>query len=522
MDARTIHNLFLILLLVIPCIALARDSHSEDFTSKTTFVPNPFYTTGSPEHLMCYHNRMLGREDGIWGSVQATFFGGSSINSDHIARYFMPFTQTCITIAEGPNANSAFATPTPTLYSGGSDAFKKDSYDFLAQNFNIATQNNDFQSVICFSPKQSFAGVAFDYRQSISDIEDKGFWFDIMIPVVHVKNDMGLSESITTTISPSLPGHPVNMTEALQQGDWNFGKVSSCPLKKTHFSDIEIRLGYDVFREENYSYGAFIGVTCPASNRPTGEFLFEPLVGRNGHWGIMWGSTLMYEIWSSEHGSIHAILDANNYYLFERGEIRSFDLKDKPWSRYINVFVDQLSEQVTPGINTLTRCVKVRPKGTYQMNSALVFRHKGFEFEVGTYLYVRQGEEIQLKDKWVEGPAIAGVVASNGSTPAQSMSLSNMNAWNYSLISQDVDFGKLAVLSSNNTAMYRPITEEELDLKSAAHPATIAHKLYAGLAYNWDDKEYPVFAGGGASYQFCSDNTTMNRWTVFAKFGLSV
>jgi|SRR5579859_1435354 len=522
MNALIIHLILLIYMLVAPTHIAARDSNSEDANGKTFFSINPQYTTGCPEHLIFYHNRMLEREDGVWGSFQAVMFGGQTVSSEGLARYFMPFNQMCLVVAEGPNANSAFITPTPVVYSGGSDAFKKDAYDVLAQNFNIATENNDFESTICLDPKQSYIGVAFNYRQSISDIEDKGFWFDITAPVIHVKNDIGLSESFTHTFSPSLPGHPNNMKEALQQSAWKYGKISSCPLQKTHFSDIEIRIGYDTIREDIFSYGAFIGIICPSGNKPTGEFVFEPMVGRNGHWGIMWGSTITYEMWASETGSIHATLDANNYYMFEHGEIRSFDLKDKQWSRYINVFTSQDATEVTPGINTLTRCLKVRPKGTYQMNSALTFKHNKFECEGGMYLYIRQAEEVQLKQKWIEDPAIAGVLPFDGTNPAQSMSLANMNAWDYSLISQDVDFSKLAILAANNTPLYKPIQETDLNLGSASHPATIAHKFYVGIAGNWDNIEYPTFVGGGASYQWSSDNAAVSRWSVFGKIGVSV
>jgi hypothetical protein len=530
-------RILLLSLLGIGFNTAANDSHNANATSKSFFAVNPQYSLGRPEHLSLYRQeRMVARKDGEWGCLQGVVFGGKSTKSKDLARYFMPFNKCCLKIAEGP---SQITAGDPGIYQGGAATFKDDTYDILAQNFNIQTLERNFQSTICFCPQQKYAGGAFNYRQSISDNEEKGLWFDITIPILHVKNCMGLTENITSESAPiilppdlegvlgaaaSTPvsGSVENMKKAFNQSSWKYGKISPCALEKTGVADIEARIGYESVREDMCRYEGFLGVIFPTGNHVKGKYVFEPIVGRGHHWGILWGSGIGFDLWQNDHAMIQIAIDTYSNYLFEAKEVRSFDIVDKQWSRYINVFTDSTATTTTPGINTFTKCMKIKPRGTYQINTAFIFKYKKFDLELGFNGLSRQSEEGCLACKWEEGPAIAGVDGAEGLTPASSMNNANMRIWNYTLVSQDIDYSVISSDFNSNTAQYKPLKLSDLNLNSALHPSTLAYTAYGALGYNCEEREYPCFAGLGASYQFSADNTSMTRWSVWGKVGVSI
>lgn len=492
--------------------------HSDDATSKTFFSVEPQYTTCKPEHLTSYRKKMFAKKDGRRGCLEVVGFAGRTNSSADFARYFFPFWKTSLLIAEGPNP---LATDGSGVFVGGSGAFKADSYDLLARSFDIETHAHNFKSNIFISPQQSYFGVALNYRQGFGSSEDSGYWLDITAPIIQVRNDINLNELIRDQGDP-LNNKQQNMIDALNQCAWRYGKFSPTVLTKTGVADVEIRFGADVMRNPYYQYSSFVGIIVPTGNRPRAHYIFEPIVGRNHHWGLMWGSSWSFELSGSENYSIKSAIDLNSSYLFEANEVRSFDLVDKQWSRYIPVFTDATATTTSPGINTFTRCINVRPRATFQVNSALIFSYKAFEFEMGIYSFFRQGEEGKLTCAWQEDAAVAGVSAAVGSTQAQSMNLANMHIWDYKIISQDVDYGSLNTDIADNVSLYKTLDEEDLNIQSALHPSAIAAALYVAASYSWEAQGYPSFIGAGASYQLSADNIASQRWSIWCKIGLSI
>ncbi len=505
-------------LMVLPLTILARDKDTDYATGKSFFSVNPQYTTGRPEHLSLYReNRMHQRENGVQGSFQAVVFGGKSTNDRGLARYFFPYQKACLKIAEGPNPE-----PSGGVFPGGAAAFKDDAYDLLARNFNIGTYDRNFESTILIRPEQNYVGGAFNYRQAnICGCDNGGVWFDVTVPVLHVKNKVNLEERVTTTGIP-LPGSSVNMRAAFLNPAWNYGKIAPCGRGKTAVADAEIRIGRDFVHGEACLLDVFTGFIIPGGNRPNAKYLFEPVVGRNHHWGIIWGGAGSFRLWENCDGNnnIFINLDMNNYYLFKGRERRSFDLWDKSWSRYINLYTDVNATTTIPGINVLTQNMKISPHGTYQINTSLTFNWGcNIQFEVGDYMYFREAEEGRLCGGWQTGPAIAG---NSVLPPQRSMSNATMKMWNYGLIENDADMGNLNTVPALDTPVYRPITECDLNIQSALHPFCGGHTIYGTLGYQNKDAEFPWFTAFGASYQVAADNTLMRRWSVWGKVGISL
>jgi hypothetical protein len=513
----------LLVALLLPTAVFAVDRGlgdvADDHTSKSTFRDNPHYSVGRPEHISLYRNdRLIARKDGAWGCLQVVGFGGHSSSSDELARYFMPYGKTCLTVGECGNVNDN----TAGVINGGSSVFNNNTHDIIANNFGINTINHDFASYICFKPEQTFQGGAINYRQSLSDTEDTGIWFDFTMPIVHVRNKINLCERVINQGTPINGNNITNMTQAFLNPAWNYGKICPSGIDKTRIADLEIRIGRDGVRKEHCRYGGYVGVVVPTGNAQTGKYMFEPVIGGAHHAGIMWGSAMQFQLWQEDDLSLRTCLDMNNRYMFEHQEIRSFDLKDKQWSRYMNVFLDQNSTTSTPGINVFTRCMSIVPRASYQINTALVFQYRKFMVEGGFNFYARQAERGWLTMPWSTGPAIAGTAGAIGGANARSMNNATMRMWDNGLITDDAYQGALQVNPNNNELLYRPLTSADLDLASALHPAVINQTIYATLGYDDADCDYPHFAGLGSSLQWSHNNAGMNRWSVWGKVGLSV
>lgn len=509
--------LILISMLILPIAIFAHDKDTDYATGKTFFSVNPQYSTGRPEHFSLYRrDRMRAKEDGIGGCMQAVVFGGQSVNKSGLGKYFFPFQKAGLKVAEGPNPQ-----PTGGVFVGGSNGFKTDTYDLLASNFNIATTQRDFESNIRIRPEQDYVGGALNYRQGgLCGSEHGGLWFDITLPILHVKNKVNLEEQITSSGTP-LPGTSANMRAAFMNPDWKYGKIAPCGRGKTGVADVEIRIGRDFVPNDVCSLDFFAGFIIPGGNRPEAKYLFEPIVGRNHHWGIIWGGQGEFRIWENCNGTSNIFfnVDVNNNYMFEGRETRSFDLWDKSWSRYINVFTDINATTTTPGINVLTQKMKIKPHGLYQFNASLVFTwNEHFQFEFGDHLFFRQAEEGRLCGAWRQGPTIA---ANSVMPPQSSMSNASMKMWNYGLIEFDADMANLHADPAENTPVYRPITECDLNLQSALHPFCGGHTFYGTLGYQ-SSCETPWFTALGASYQFGADNALLRRWSVWGKIGISI
>jgi len=66
------------------------------------------------------------------------------------------------------------------------------------------------------------------------------------------------------------------------------------------------------------------------------------------------------------------------------------------------------------------------------------------------------------------------------------------------------------------------ISQNDLDLSSAAHPCVISHTVYGAAGYYWDNLCFPIMIGLGGSYEFSGRmNTSLDRWLIWGKFGIS-
>jgi hypothetical protein len=476
----------------------------------------PQFQTGTPERIVGFRRRLDVAECGCAGALQVVPFGGKSLKSYDLARFFTPFCKNKLTV---------------------SNNFVKDHPDLLSQYFGIyptpldASTPGVYNSTICLKASQAVAGVGLTYRQAFWELpcNNNLLWFEIAAPIIHVRNKVKLTEDVSSGNTPLLDnGLPQNMIEAFKQDSWCYGKIDNCKeMHKTAIADLEIKFGYQWFKNDCCFFESFAGVLAPTGNKPKAHYLFEPIVGFAGHVGGEVGMTGIFKFWESctTDYALSYLLDINAWYFASHNERRSFDLKYRPWSRYMQVYANkeqakyafnltdptQAQTFCTPGINVFTQELCVSPRMSKIVNSALLFSGPHVEAEVGYNFFARDAECVKLASCWHEGPALKAIDRGEGYTN----NLQTINSYTISKEVNDVEPLPDEFYDLNL------IKECDLDLESAAHPGFITNTFYGSFIWRWDEVKYPSFLGVGASYEMCDDNTYLTRWLAWAKVGFS-
>ncbi len=499
-------------LLLLGC---AHNAHADDTISHTFFSARPQFQSGSPLRESFFRDdRIDAVDNGFGGTLEMVFYGSNSTKSHELAEYFGPFGKRNLTVSEYKADVASSTTDTNT------------SADLQARHFNIQTSSTTetFQSTIKFSPEQQVFGLGLAWKQTIWNCDDKPkMWLEVAFPIEQVKTKMGLKETITNDGGGAVDATGLDdsarvgsMTAAFKQSNWKYGKVnnSKC-LKEWGVADVEVKLNWASLWSDCCNLSSYIGFVAPTGTQidaKNAAYIFSPVVGNNRHWGFLFGGNIDYKIWSSDNQGLYFAYSMAGRILAGNNQVRSFDLKDKQWGRYMEVYRTAEAAELantsvdlnsgTSGINVFTKCLEVKPRYCADGNSAIIYRHDcGFNAEIGYNLYVRQAEEVCLKN-WNEAPVLKSVIG------AGEMQLART-------IGKQFTGSDIAYSSTNysNTT----ILKKDLNIDSASHPSALANIVYGGLGYDWSC----VFIGLGASYEFSSVNTIINRWAAWGKLGFS-
>lgn len=485
-----------------------------DVSSRSFFSVTPLFRPTMPEMVSVMHDKC--GEEYPRSKLDVVVLGSTSGASDDIAKYFLPNGKTSLTV------------------SGlGTEAAKSETADIIANYFNILTaaklttssedtidnlfSNYTFESKLTFKPTQKMFGTAIRYRRHLSDFTNKGFWFEAVFPIVRVKNDLGMKEEIIksggpTGSNPSVPtGFVGSMTDALKQDTWRFGKIDGA-RKKAGIADIYLRLGTDYVKEPSHHLATFMGVIIPTGNKPDAEYVFEPIVGNGGHLGLFFGASAGFRIWCQGDKSIYWRLDTSGSLLAENTQYRSFDLKNKPWSRYMWTYLNSSTTGTNPGINKFTDMMKVNPGASRDLNTAFVFDTGNLKAEVGYHFFSKQVEEVKFATCWNNAVAIAAITepttGSNSQYIVSGKSRNNASIDKYARVPNDT--------TAAGAETYKELTQDDFNLESATHPATISNTIYFDCHYSRCCKKYVKFGG---AYEFASDNTSLSRWYAWLRLG---
>ncbi len=329
----------------------------------------------------------------------------------------------------------------PFIQISGSQVANRDATDWLADYFGLPT---DFQSRITFDPKVSSIIFDISFYLGLDEWCD-GLYFWIHAPVVYSRWKLNFSEDVlqpgTNSYSAgyfaptSIPRSQLvtNFTSyASGLGTPTLGaniffnplesaKIVARSLSKTRLSDIQAVFGWNFLQGDDHHFGLCLRTSAPTGNRPEGEFLFEPIVGNAHHWELGLGLSCHYLLFVDEctdrYVGFYGI--ANLTTLFGSRQKRTFDLVDKPMSRYMlterlgtpvtNLFVNmtpgtaansvapslQFQNLYVPLANISTFDVNVRIAAQFDATAMIYIQWCNWDLDVGYNYWARTCEKIK-------------------------------------------------------------------------------------------------------------------------------
>lgn len=278
----------------------------------------------------------------------------------------------------------------------GKDVTDRDSHALLADYFYLPS---DFSSVVKITPRISNIIADFHFYMGL----DKCFpnwYFRMYSPLVRTRWDLNLCESIIDTGNQNHPEGYFTPRELSR--DWllsnfceflsgaapcslndniggnledvdnpigdegndpqvitieftplKFARMCKSSMKETRLADLRAELGWNFFQREDSHLGFNFQFAAPTGNRPNAGYVFDAIVGNGGHWEFGGGLTGSYVFWRNDAQDAHigAYLDASLTHMFATRQKRTFDLVNKPLSRYMLAMKFGAPVNVTGGPN---------------------------------------------------------------------------------------------------------------------------------------------------------------------------
>ncbi len=446
----------------------------EVFSRSFMFTRPAYYNTAMQQQL--WHSIIYNKRGNSLSSIQLITFYQHSIDQRKTQRYFL---------IKGKNE---------LLVSGDANVTLLATRDVRAEWLNLP---NNFKGNLAINPEQQQLGFFIEYHQDLKEWIDHSFFnktfLDISIPFVSVENDLNLVQFNVANKSNTAPHDIIG---AFQQQAWKYSKITG---KRSRFgaAEIKINFGRSYLSEDYFQIIYSSSLTIPAGKTQDPQFIFDPVVGNNRYVGL--GGAVNFQIKLNSDPSQYSFCFFINFeaiYLIRNKQFRTFDLKHKPWSRFL-LYNKQGAKpnQNIPGVNLLTVDTVSRPFGMFDFSGGWRIQNEQFEVELGYNAWGHGDEHLKLRRKFTE---VFGIAGSRADITA-SQSTINQQA--------------------TDDAMFTPVTETDLDLDSAASRSALTHKAFLAGGVKKIGRKIDSFIGAGALVEIPQKNSALKNWGIWGKLG---
>lgn len=393
----------------------------------------------------------------------------------------------------------------------GADIGSKDNIDlglFIHRQAGAAADG----ASITLKPSSETWGVRFDYHQDLEKLL-KGLYLKVVVPVVHVENDMGLKVESTvaankTALENFLKG---TLTEAAVGAANSQKKLTNALIdgknSTTGVADIDVVLGYNFVQKEKYHAGINLGFTIPTGDDADGKHAFEAIAGNGDHWAFGAGLCGGARVWGDHDHNVKIKACANYRYLFEGTEKRTLGIRENKeseaynWSHYVLLAdltkgnADQSS--LVPAANVTTLNCDVTPGSQLDAVVAVAYNNGGIAVDFGYNVFWKDDEEVKLKKDQFKD-----------------------NVWAVAARNYETDRGAAPGAGGTTALLLAHVNAENLSTKVAETPSQVTHKIFASLGYIFKNWECPLMAGLGGGYEFAGSNAALEKWEIWLKLGV--
>lgn len=376
-----------------------------------------------------------------------------------------------------------------------------------------------------FKPEKKTLACCIDYVNGF-DVFCEGLSLRVSVPFVFVQTSLNPKTLILDARGMNLPGGGKHVTAM----DYFSGNIENAdpanmqaPLKKLKIpktfqetkgpGDVEVALRVRLWQQDASHLDVGPKIIIPMGNRSTGEYLFEPLRGNNGHFGV--GGELLFDFLAYEYSNIsfEVVLNADYTYLLPSDEVRVplfYDAQGNipPFAAY------QLGGRVGkagmfPMANELATSCKVSPGHKLEATISCVTSCEGLVLELGAGGKGRSKEHVEVP-AWKDDDI--GLVAWDYNSTSN---VSTAHLWSTASVGPDG-------VAVNAASHLRTVNTSSLALESITTPSMLSGHVFGFAGYSYTRWPYPLSFGLGGVYELpLSSNASASSWSMFFKFGVN-
>ncbi len=478
-------------------VELNLEEPRETFAHSFMFTRPAYYNLSMIQAL--WHDFFLDKKKCALASIQVIGFYQQSKEDDDTKRYFLPRPCSIEVLIAGDDVEQDFFIR-----------------DVRAEWLNLPST---FRGILTINPKQKQAGAMIQYNQDFKNFFCsrilENAWFTISVPLVYVQNEFNPKQSDITGATDTTKDidQPYDILEAFNQPEWCYDRFPIHKRSTFGIAELRIDLGSTyVFKNQEYDQMAYYTmITFPITDKQDPRFIFSPFAGNNQHFGYGGGILTQFLLNRNPERcawSFFANLEA--IWLFHNREKRTFDLINKPWSRFM-LFTHKNSPPGTtlPGVNVLTQSVKTTPMGIFDFSAGWRLQIETVNIDLSYNLWGHGREKISLHkdccmlDFTQYGIAGKGTIISQGKEVAASANDSTIQQQAY----DDLTFITIDPL--------------DIDLRSGASAGTLNQKVQIAIGTESKDRPIESFFGVGFCFDFPYKNSALKVWSLWLKGGAS-
>ncbi len=484
-------KIILVIVLLFPCIAQA----ISQYTNQTFLFPKEIFGSFGMEQAS-WHNIVYNKySHGV--ALQAYGYGQKTIPNATSSQYFL---------FDYLNQLVVQNDPTNTTYN-----VETFSRNILGAWFGI-DGTTPFNGTFSLTPQQSQYGVTLQFSQDLSKYFEYAFLrntsFNVSVPIVHIKNQLvfkGNPEILAAlqgfnTIKEQDPELYKNLNEP-----WQYLVLDDQPQQATKASDIKIQFASKYESDDDVQVATTSFLILPLASSVSNEVLFQPAFNYNGHAVLGAGITFQIPLQRSDDRltRICFYTGLENKFLFGNNQERTLELRDNPYSRYMQLY-DRYQNALVPGVNVFTRNCLVEPFNLVNFIAGFRYKNRQSVAEIGYELWGHDTEKITVNDTnpWTENRY--GIANINGQgildPTVQTASKSTIN---------------YIVPDTTNTY----IKWKDLTKMTAAARAALVHRAYMSLGYGRKTESTDMFLNLGLFVEVVQNNAAFSNWGAWAKAG---
>lgn len=512
---------FLSIVILASCVCMFQ-SHAYELAGRTFYLPRPQGNDGARE-LVQFSRYLYPQESGPWHAhAMAVPAYGQSFRSERIAGYYFNSTE---------------------LLVSGSESGERTPDTFLADYFGLSPA---FRSTVNIKPSIHNFSCDFD----LYGCHD-AFYLRLRLPAAHTRWHFALDEEVmingrtipfpalymaNPTVEPPYESFVQAICGDRTYGDvkeaLKFGKICACPQTKSGLADVHIDVGWHGYRTDRYYGGLYLRAVIPTAERPSPEYLFEPVLGNGHHGEAGLGALGRILLWESEGLRQVSMIGALNItHLLSSRQRRSFDICRNGFaSRYI--LLKQFDENneytgtLVPAINVTTLPCSVSAAANIDGTLMFGYQDERYDIDLGYNFWLRTKEHICLCGDLPGRYGVKGIQnvydgAGDPSPLTQSTATIYGNKLTQEEQARTADDPSPVILATT-----------DLDIRSGESPRAFTQKLFVFVGRQWTHVEHVIpYFGVGAQIEFegvapekfrQANYNTVAQWGFWFKGGVYI